>query len=40
MAVLDMVPFLKQATKMLVQIVLLFEVLILQICEDDLFSSY
>lgn len=40
MAVLDTVPVLKQTTKMLVQIVLLFEVLILQICEDSLFSSY
>lgn len=37
MAVLAVVPFFKQATKVLAQIVLWFEVLILQICEDGPF---
>lgn len=37
MTVLDMVPFLKQAAKVLVPIVLLFEVLISQICENGSF---
>lgn len=37
MAVRAVVPFLKQATKVLLQIVFLFEVLILQIFEDDFF---
>lgn len=39
-AVPTVIPFLKQATNVLVQVMHLFEVFILQICEEGSFSSY